>query len=129
LDVVTLDDPTGVDAVEIAAARQRGRHVVIDAGTSRPDLADAEHILVVRNCYLALRRAVAMPPSDRVVVVSEPHRALTVADVTALLGVSVVEVPCDDAIARTIDAGLLAARLPRTLAAAVGRLATVEVRS
>jgi hypothetical protein len=74
-------------------------------------------LLVLRPCYLALRRAVAAPfrPSG-VVLVREPGRALTRRDVEAVLGVPVrAEVDVDPAIARAVDAGLLTARLPRGL--------------
>ena len=60
--------------------------VVIDAGTTPPPVTEAERVLVVRNCYLALRRAVSGPPADRVALVVEPHRALGVRDATDVLG-------------------------------------------
>ena len=85
LDVVTVDGAAAIDPPAIAEARRRGIHVVIDAGTTRLDLDDADHVLVVRNCYLALRRAVTVPPPFRAVVINEPNRALTVADVAAVL--------------------------------------------
>lgn len=103
------------------------RPVVVDCGTialeSVPEVplavaACATHsLLVVRPCYLALRRAQRAPirPS-RVVVVAEPGRALTTPDVEAVLGVPLLaEVACDPAVARSVDAGLLASRLPRGL--------------
>jgi hypothetical protein len=80
--------------------------------------AEAQHsFLVIRPCYLALRRAAAMPlrPSG-VVLVAEPGRALSRDDVEAVLGVPVrVEVPWHESVARAVDAGLLASRLPRML--------------
>lgn len=96
--------------------------VVIDAGTGVPPpalVAAATHnLLVTRPCYLALRRAVAMgvQPSG-IVLVGEPGRALTARDVERSLGAPVVaELQYDPAVARAVDAGLLAARLPRSLA-------------
>jgi hypothetical protein len=74
-------------------------------------------LLVMRPCYLALRRAAAAPiaPSG-VVVVHEPDRSLGVAEVEDVLGVPVVaEVAYDPAIARAVDSGLLGQRLPRGL--------------
>jgi len=74
-------------------------------------------LLVIRPCYLALRRASVAPitPSG-VVVVHEPGRALGADDVEDVLGVPVVaEVPYDPAVARAVDSGLLAQRLPRGL--------------
>jgi hypothetical protein len=98
--------------------------VVVDCGIPRPGTtgwavtAGADHsLLVIRPCYMALRRALAAPirPSA-VVLVTEPGRALTAADVEDVLGVPVrVEIPCHERIARAVDAGLLAARLPRLL--------------
>ncbi len=100
----------------------------LDAGTNPAagSLAADRRLLVVRNCYLALRRAVAHPVRpDGVVLVTEPGRALTATDVEAVLTAPVVaEIAIDPAVARTIDAGLLAARLPRTLAR---RLATLTL--
>ncbi|MGB8861422.1 MAG: hypothetical protein WCC60_19345 [Ilumatobacteraceae bacterium] len=96
--------------------------VVIDAGTGVPPsalVAAATHnLLVTRPCYLALRRAVAagVQPTG-IVLLHEPGRALTARDVERSLGAPVVaELHYDPAVARAVDAGLLAARLPRSLA-------------
>jgi hypothetical protein len=78
-------------------------------------------LLVLRPCYLALRRALAAPvrPSA-VVVVEEPHRALDPTDIEDVLGVPVrAVVPWDPSISRCVDAGLLAARMPRLLVSAL----------
>jgi hypothetical protein len=103
------------------------RPVVADCGTLRPGDAGAAvtvaasasvSLLVVRPCFLALRRSAAAPlrPSG-VVVVAEPGRALGRREVEDVLRVPVrAEVPWDPAVARAVDAGLVAARLPRTLA-------------
>lgn len=107
------------------------RPVVADCGTSPSGAAlavaaGATHsFLVLRPCYLALRRAVAAPlrPSG-VVLVDEPHRSLCAADVEAALDVPVrAVVPVHESIARAVDAGLLGARLPRGLERAVRRAA------
>jgi hypothetical protein len=98
------------------------RTVVVDSALGSPAelaLLDAAHrsLLVLRPCYLALRRAVASPlrPTG-VVLVREPRRALRRADVEAVLGAPVVaQVELDPDVARVVDAGLLGARLPRTL--------------
>ena len=111
--------PEGVDGVT---------PVVLDAG--RPDagsLAAAlvDHastsLLVLRPCYLALRRAVAAAHRPTgVVLVHEKSRALSPLDVEDALGVPVVAlVPDRPEIARAVDAGMLAGRLPRTLASAL----------
>jgi hypothetical protein len=74
-------------------------------------------LLVLRPCYLALRRAVAssLRPSG-VVLVEEAGRALGRRDVESALGVPVRAVVAHDPrIARAVDAGLLARRLPGLL--------------
>jgi MinD-like ATPase involved in chromosome partitioning or flagellar assembly len=100
------------------------RTVVVDCGTissGSPALGLAAgattSLLVTRPCYLALRRAVAAPirPSAAVLVV-EPGRALDRSDVESVLGVPVTaEVAVEPGVARAVDAGLLATRLPRGL--------------
>ncbi|HVF32525.1 MAG TPA: hypothetical protein VM933_05770 [Acidimicrobiales bacterium] len=100
--------------------------VVADAGPPSAfaaELAAASTVslLVIRPCYLALRRALSAParPSG-VVVVDEPKRSLDATDIEEVLGVPVqAVVPWAPEIARAVDAGLLAARLPRMLAAAL----------
>lgn len=77
----------------------------------------ATSLLVTRTCYLGLRRAVASPvrPSG-IVVVREPGRHLLADDVAAIVGADIwAEVELDPAIARAVDAGLLASRMPRAL--------------
>lgn len=105
-----------------AALAGRATTVVIDAGTGPPPPslvgAATHNLLVIRPCYLALRRAVAtgVQPSG-IVLIGEPGRALTARDVERALGAPVVaELQYDPAVARAVDAGLLAARLPRSLA-------------
>lgn len=102
------------------------RTVVVDAGPPS-DFAfglaagATVSLLVLRPCYLALRRAMAAPvrPSG-VILVEEPRRALDVADVEEVLGVPVrAVVPWDPAVARCVDAGLLGSRVPRLLAQAL----------
>ncbi len=113
-----------------------GRPVVVDAGVvesadaALPLVAEASlSVLVTRACYLALRRARALPvrPSG-VVLVDEPGRALRRADVEAVVGAPVLAaVPCDPAVARAVDAGLLGRRVPRSLARALRSLAIDDV--
>ena len=82
-------------------------------------------LLVLRPCYLALRRAAAFPlrPSG-VVLLEEPGRLLTVADIEAALGVPVkAKVAVDPHIARAVDAGSFGARVPRRLQRALRRAA------
>lgn len=99
------------------------RPVVVDCGSGPcgPGLALAAaasvSLLVLRPCYLSLRRALHAPvrPSG-VILVSEPGRSLGRRDVEDVLGVPVrAVVPVDPAVARLVDSGLLPTRLPRGL--------------
>lgn len=74
-------------------------------------------LLVIRPCYLALRRAAraSLRPSG-VVLVEEPGRSIGEREVADVLGVPVrARVPFDPAVARVVDAGLLASRVPRCI--------------
>ncbi len=128
--LVADDRQIGALAEQLAAD---GRTVVVDCGRLSPaDLSGSEpacliagaathSLLVMRPCYLALRRAVAAPLTpSAVVVIDEPGRALGPDDVHEILGVPIAAtVPLDAAVARAVDAGLLANRLPRSLARAL----------
>jgi hypothetical protein len=126
LDVVPRGravDCGGDDGDRLALALAGPRPTVVDCGSRLDDAALAVaaaaplSLLVLRPCYLALRRAVAAPirPSG-VVLVGEPGRSLDASDVEDVLGVPVrVQIPYDPAIARAIDAGILISRLPRVL--------------
>ena len=89
------------------------------------EVADAA-VVVVRGCYLALRRAVRSPLLARTtgaVLVEEPGRSLSAREVAEVLDVPVLaRVPVRAAIARAVDAGVLATRLPEPLARAAGDL-------
>ncbi len=107
---------------DLATALHHLAPVIVDAGTGEPPAAllasGAQSLLVIRPCFLALRRAavLARPPTG-VVLVREPGRALRARDIEHALGVAVLaEVDVDPAVARAVDAGLLLARLPRPLA-------------
>lgn len=113
----------------LATALTGAQPVVVDAGTGAPpehlQAAAAPSLLVTRPCYLALRRAVALPcrPTG-VVVVDEPGRALRVRDIEHAIGAPVVaQLELDPVVARAVDAGLLASRLPTTLARPLRRAA------
>ena len=110
--IARLDVLAGV----CASAR---RTIVVDAGVAADAHwagGQAEEIVVLRACYLALRRAGALASTARVVVIEEPGRALRAADVEAAVGVPVWRrLMLDPAVARSVDAGLLGARLPRSL--------------
>ncbi len=126
--------PCGPDSLGLELAeglRGLGRPVVVDAGIAAGGLvaelieqADTS-LLVLRACYLALRRASTsgLRPTG-LVVVREQGRALGSQDVEAVLGVPVIaEVDVDPAVARAVDAGLLASRLPRPLERSLRRAA------
>lgn len=119
-------------AVLVQLLAADGRQVVVDCG--RIDVSAVAHrfaaeadrsVLVVRPCVLAVRRAVAAPvrPSG-LLVVRDPGRALTGADLEAAIGAPVLaELAVDPAVARAVDAGLLHSRRPRGLAGALGAVA------
>ena len=96
-----------------AEASHQAPVVVHDLGTERGD-EPGIHLVVLRGpCYLGLRSMMASPlrqPFD-VVLLAEPGRSLTSRDVEDILWTSVVAtIPVAAAVARSIDAGLLAAR-------------------
>lgn len=107
----------------VAGLSAGSRPVLVDCGRADtgPALAVAaaadRSFMVLRPCYLAMRRALEAPirPSG-IIVVREPDRALAVRDIEEVLGVPVLAgVAFDPAVARAVDAGLLARRLPRGL--------------
>jgi hypothetical protein len=95
---------------------------VVDAGSGTSTIPIIEYatrsLLIIRPCYLALRRASLLTtPPHGVIVITEPGRALGVHDVESVVGAPVLaEIPFDPAIARAVDAGLLAGRVPTLLA-------------
>ena len=110
------------DSLEDLMSTSHSHPVVIDFGLLQPpaSIRDAAHAdwLVVRPCYLALRRAARLHSRPRgVVLMKEPGRALTARDVQSVVGAPVVaELTVEDGVARSVDAGLLATRLPKQLA-------------
>lgn len=113
--------------------RSGDRPIVVDVGrvTGSGDTEDlirrrfleaaTQSLLVTRPCFLSLRRALALPfrPTG-VILVEEDGRALGRTDVEDVLGVPVVaSVAVDAVVARAVDAGLLAARLPAPLGKAL----------
>ncbi len=107
-----------------------GGAVIIDAGTTPLPPTFLEQCptrwLVTRACYLSLRRATrfAVAPTG-IVLVDEPGRALGARDIeTSLRAPVVATVPWDIRVARSIDAGLLAAqRLPRSVSRSLSKVA------
>jgi len=107
------------------ALRDGATPVVVDCGSATEpaaravvEVADAA-VVVVRGCYLALRRAVrspALPSAVAAVLVDEPGRSLTRREIADVLGVPVIaRVPMRDTVARAVDAGVLPSRLPDVL--------------
>ena len=110
-------------------ASQRSDAVIVDLGTGQPDgwpMAATRNVMVVRPCYLALRRSVrAGITPDGIIVISEPGRALSADDVARCLGAPILaSVAIDPTVARAVDAGLLLSRLPASLGALASALPT-----
>lgn len=97
--------------------------IIHDLGVSpQSDEMCGRQLLVIRSCYLALRRALESSCKfDGIVLVEEVGRSLGVVDVESVLGVSVVmRVPYVAEVSRAVDAGLLGWRVPAALSRAVG---------
>ena len=93
---------------------------VVDAGSGHiPQLINnaTTSLLVIRPCYLALRKAAHLSVKPHgIVLINEPGRSLGKRDVESVVGAPVlVELPLDPTIARCVDAGLLASRIPTIL--------------
>lgn len=124
-------EPPPESGAALVTALRDGPDTVIDVGPHDQvgeavvEVADVS-VIVVRSCYLALRRAVRRPLVARaagVVVVEEGGRALGHEAVAEVLGCPVLaRVPVRPSVARVVDAGLLASRLPSHLAAPAGRV-------
>ena len=122
--------------VEAAQYLGRSGFVVADVGqlSSRPMhwssivcAASDRTTLVVRACYLALRRTQRLAAGfDDVVELVEPGRALRTVDIEAVVGQPITaRGPVDPAVARAADAGLLRRRLPRSLRRTISDLVSV----
>jgi len=118
------DRPPSRARVELLARTlaEQDAEAVVDLGVATPSwqplLARADtSLLVIRPCYLALRRATTLTSRPTgIVLVREPGRALGRREVEDVTGVRVLaEVDVEPSIARAVDAGLLASRLPRGL--------------
>jgi len=103
---------TVVDVGVLTTERGQALHALVE-------VADA-NVIVVRGCYLALRRAVRLElaaNASGAVFVDEGGRALGAHDVANVLGVPVLAtVSLRATTARAIDAGVLPSRLPDALA-------------
>jgi len=99
----------------------RGVRTIVDAGTVRDDFGgqlidnSTKSFLVLRPCYLAARRATSSSLRiDGMIVIEEQGRSLRPKDLADVVGAPVVAtLPWDPSLARLIDAGRLANRVPR----------------
>ncbi len=133
-DAPSAQPSTGAAGAALAMAlTASGAVAVADLGRAdtpaqgaMAELADAT-ILVIRPCYLALRRAVQAPAllhTHGIVMVDEPGRALGAREIRDVLGVPVLaRVAWRSAIARAADAGLVLARTPDALRRPLTRMA------
>lgn len=123
--------------VELVEHLGRSGPVIADVGVVGRDLlsemsvicgASDRTTLVVRACYLVMRRARMIPiVADDVVEVVEGGRSLRTVDIELVLQQPVISrVPFDPAIARALDAGLVGRRLPRPMSRMVADLCAVE---
>jgi hypothetical protein len=130
---VAMADLSPESGAALVAALAGGPTAVADAGRAEypvqravVEVADVS-VIVVRGCYLALRRAVDDALTARaagVVVVDEPGRSLSSADVADVLGCPVLAtIGVDPSVARAVDAGLLMHRPPPLLSAPLRSLA------
>jgi len=120
---LSLDEHARLRLEQFAASTpEMSREIVVDAGTNSTALdvlvpRATISWLVLRPCYLALRRAVnAQHRIDGIVLINEPGRALSGRDVASVLGAPIVaEIDLDPRLSRVVDAGLLATRMPASL--------------
>lgn len=132
--------PAGDEASLDAASEAEGRRLMRLLGSDPPTVVDAGRaeypavramvetategagaaVVVVRACYLALRRAVASGLTSGcagIALVEEQNRALTPSDVSQILELPMLaRFPVRYYLARTVDAGVLGMRVPELLA-------------
>jgi hypothetical protein len=104
---------TGTLQVVVGPYRQMpGVAVVL---SSHGPVEGARNLMVLRNDYLAMRRAVqGADTPDGLIIITEPGRALSASDAERAIGAPVlVEMPIDPSVARCVDAGLVASLPPR----------------
>ena len=126
--------------VALGAALQRAEvPCVVDAGRADApaarmtvEIADVS-VVVLRGCYLGLRRAVNAPLTARatgIAFVDEPGRSLGASEIRDVLERPVLaRVPVRPPIARAVDAGVLAVRPPEPLLRAASRLLDAATRA
>ncbi len=115
---VALGDGPAPTLVDCGTAAEPAARAVVEVA----DVA----VVVLRGCYLGLRRAVRSPALARTgaaVLFEEPGRSLSARDVSEVLDIPVLaRVPVKHPIARAVDAGVLPTRLPEPLARAAAAL-------
>jgi hypothetical protein len=126
-------DPEAGAALGVVLANDE-RLTIADVGTADAaalravvEVSDVS-VVVVRDCYLALRRAVRSPllaHAAGVVVMEEPGRALGAGEITEVLNLPLLAtVPIRLGIARAVDAGVLTSRMPEGLERIARRMFT-----
>lgn len=124
-------DPRRADVL-LQVLGASNRPVVVDCGlisaggvAARVAAEAGRSLLVSRLCLLAMRHAAAAPlrPSG-IVVIRDFGRSLSPVDLGRCAGAPVVaEMAADPMVARAVDTGLLASRLPRAFAETLRKVA------
>lgn len=117
------DVSVAINPQQPARLSQAFSNLVVDAGVVRDEpgrslvAAGSQSILVLRACFLGIKRASQSPlRPDGFVLVEESGRSLDARDVEDVLGVpNLATVSWDPAVARLVDAGRMKSRLPRSL--------------
>lgn len=125
LSLMDQEMTAAAGAALVVALRDGGTPVIADVGVPAGQAARAvvesadASIVVVRGCYLALRRAVRDPLTRHaagIVLLEEPGRALGEREVGETLGRPVIaRLGCKASIARSLDAGTFTQRPPACL--------------
>jgi hypothetical protein len=121
-----LDGVLPESGAALAVALRESIPTLCDAGRiacpalgALAEVADA-NVIVVRGCYLALRRAIHHPATafaTGAILIDERGRSLGARDVEDVLGVPVLaSIEANASVARVVDAGVLRTRVPDLLA-------------
>ncbi len=124
------DATTDEQVAAICRLAQTAEDVIVDAGPSTHPIhpllpaSTVRCCWVLRPCYLALRKAMALTHRpNHVIMLDEIGRALTATDIETVTGTPVVAtIDIHPLIARAIDAGLLTARPPQPAVTALTAL-------